>query len=372
MFGIFHQPGAPILVYQRPGDDRGVVAVAIEDAHHGLAHPPRRVRGEALDIGDFGPDQQAKAVGHIIVARVRHLDVAAQRIEAQLDGLFGLVFEKFDGRRRVDAIGVIILVQRAAHIDGLAVEQDLAIGRGDGAEAKGFLDHIDTAIEGYCKGIKVGLADIPELDAGHFERHANRFSRRQIGGGDNDAFAVADLQLGRQALGRGGEGEIGPKHTIHAGLNDHMVKAAGIAGEQRDRLPQPANSAIPGDLAMRDFGEGKFRESGLIGRGHGDPHLDFIGWPQPCVFDGKFEGQEGAFVAAQLFAVEEDLAGIADGTEMQRQIPIFPAGRQGEAALVGGVAEGIDQVGKLGLPGLGHMRLAPGPVLMPELPDAIQ
>ncbi|MNL27390.1 hypothetical protein D3C87_1489800 [compost metagenome] len=77
-------------------------------------------------------------------------------------------------------------------------------------------------------------------------------------------------------------------------------------------------------------------------------------------------------MAAQLLAVEEDFTEIADGTEPQCQIVPLPTGRQGEAALVNGTPERIDQIRKLGLPGLWHMRIAPGATLVPELPGPIE
>ena len=59
MLGIVDQVGTPVLVDQRPGDDRWMVPVASDHLPKGLLTSPGGIIREMDPVGYLGPDQQA-------------------------------------------------------------------------------------------------------------------------------------------------------------------------------------------------------------------------------------------------------------------------------------------------------------------------
>ena len=137
-----------------------MIEVAGEDAFEGL---PGATLGGGREIGEvrqFGPDEHAEAIGDLVIARIRHLDVDAKAVESEPLCLQQLILEKFQRRRRADAVGVIILIQGAAKIERLAVEQQAAVPRLDGAEAERVAPTIDrdaVAHEAQSQPVEMGL-----------------------------------------------------------------------------------------------------------------------------------------------------------------------------------------------------------------------
>ena len=105
-----YEVDAPVLVYYRPADDRGMVAVAVDDAFQCGELAGARALGRQSHVRQFGPDQQTHPVGDLVVSRVGRLDVAPQAVEPEFLGLTEFVFEKLGRRGCADRIRVIVLV----------------------------------------------------------------------------------------------------------------------------------------------------------------------------------------------------------------------------------------------------------------------
>ena len=122
-----------------------MVPVALEHTGQCVAAAARGRLGQKAPVGKLGPDEQAYPVRGSIVARVGHLDVNAQAVQAHGFGFTELAFDEFIGGRGSEAIRVVILVQGGAQINGPAIEQDLPAARLDRPETElGFagIEHI--------------------------------------------------------------------------------------------------------------------------------------------------------------------------------------------------------------------------------------
>ena len=122
MVGIVDEVDAPILIDDRPDDDRRVIHVAVDDAFEELLLAAAGAVGRHAAVRQFRPDEHADPVRDLVIARVRRLDVAAQAVEPEFLRLPELVFQELHGRDRADRVRVIVLVQGAAEVDRLAVE----------------------------------------------------------------------------------------------------------------------------------------------------------------------------------------------------------------------------------------------------------
>ena len=112
--GVMDEVDAPVLVDDRPDDDRRVVAVAVDDALEEPLLAAAGALGRHAAVRQLGPDQHADPVGDLVVARVRRLDVAAQAVEAELLRLAELVFEELHRRHGADRVRIVVLVEGAA------------------------------------------------------------------------------------------------------------------------------------------------------------------------------------------------------------------------------------------------------------------
>ncbi len=142
MIRVVDEVDAPVLVDDRPDDDRRMVDVAVDDALEKPFLAAARALGRHAAVGQLGPDQHAEPVGDLVVARVRRLDVAAQAIEPEFLGLAKLILQKRDRRDRADRVRVVVLVQGAAEIERLAVEVEMAVAGLDRAKAEMVRDFV--------------------------------------------------------------------------------------------------------------------------------------------------------------------------------------------------------------------------------------
>jgi len=150
-----------------------------------------------------------------------------------------------------------------------------------------------------------------------------------------------------------------------------MQQMRGRTAFERDRLPDPADRAIPALLAMRDFGKGK------VGRGRGVAIGQDAGDLEQVVV-GQHRGrhrhrkrQIAALVFAQNSAIDPHRGMVAHRAKMQDHLAGIR--RAGETAAVAGPPRHLTQVGKLRLPGLGHGCHTQGAIrCMDEVPFTIK
>ena len=93
MIAIFHQIGAPIFVDDGPDDDRWMIPIAGDHAGQGGFGAGGGCSRKIGEIGEFGPDEQAKSIGDGQVAGIGHFDVEADGVEAHRFGFLQLVFQ---------------------------------------------------------------------------------------------------------------------------------------------------------------------------------------------------------------------------------------------------------------------------------------
>ena len=174
------------------------MAIASDDALGGLASALCRLLAEALEVRKLGPDEQAEPIADIVIDRIGHLDVAAHGVEAELLGLPHLVFEIFGVGQRVEPFRIIILIERAAHVDLLPVEEELAVARLDRAEAEVErigVEQLAAALQIDDEAVEVGVIGRPRNGVADLEYHPLR-------------HAVAAAMLVRQHLM-----PFGPEHA---------------------------------------------------------------------------------------------------------------------------------------------------------------
>ena len=129
LVGRVPQVGAPVLVDDRPGDDRRVVA---ERGHHLGQRGQAGCRGggaEAVPVGQLAPDEHARLVRGVQVGLVGDRDVAAQQVEPELARPRELLVEDRAGRRRGSRVGVVVLVEGAEQVDRTPVERHPPVAR---------------------------------------------------------------------------------------------------------------------------------------------------------------------------------------------------------------------------------------------------
>ena len=344
-----------------------MVAVTVQNALHGFLHPAGRSGGEGADVGYFAPDQHAEPVRHLVIARVRHLDVAAQKVQPQRLGLVQLVFQKGDGRWRADGFGVVILIQRAAHVERCAVQVELAVSRLELAEPEsvsGFIDIRAAIADLHPCLIKRGMVGRPGGDIRDRQDHSAAGSVRHlapIGGDDRDRCGAARQRKHKADFPRG-----------KVGADGCMAQMALVADLQRDRLPDAADRPVPALLAMRNLGKGEIRAGGGVAIRQQRCDFQQIIVLQQGGGDCRFKRQIAAFVGCDCYAVDPDRGVIGHRAKAQNRNLPRPRIGSGKMALIVAGARRLPQIGKLCLPRLRHLCLAPRAIAVPELPDAIK
>ena len=75
---------APALIDDAHNDDGRMVPVALDHASQRFHAPAFRVCRQLVPIRYFVPDENARLIGRLKIARVRYFDVASEQVEAQL------------------------------------------------------------------------------------------------------------------------------------------------------------------------------------------------------------------------------------------------------------------------------------------------
>jgi hypothetical protein len=201
ILGAVHEVGAPVLVDDGPAEDRRVIAVALENAPQRRLRPRARPRGQPAGVRQLGPDQQPDPVGDRVVAGIGHLDVAAQAVEPERLRLAELILEERLRWRRADPVRVVVLIQRPAQEQRLAVEVDAPRTGLDRAEAEALPDdvgHVAGAPQQRAQFIEVRRIRRPVERLRNAQRRARSLLTRaqdQAGGFDGPAIGTFDLQL---------------------------------------------------------------------------------------------------------------------------------------------------------------------------------
>ncbi len=258
--------------------------VAGDDPFRGDAGAFGGFLAEPFEVGELGPHQQPEPVADVVVERVGHLDVAADGVEAERLGFFELVLEIGEVGDGIEPLRIIVLVEGAAHVERLAVEQELAVLRREGAEAEvaarrvahcGAVDQLDD------ERVEVRPVGRPRLRLRH-------------GQADRDQRPPAAVDPGAEhaAVGAGDDGDQrrvrrrrrdGDRHAERAGgevaAEDDPAEMGARPALEPHRLPDAAHRAVPALLAVRNFLERVVGELGAVVRRQGDLHLEAVVGP---------------------------------------------------------------------------------------------
>lgn len=398
---LLAQVQAPRLVDDRP-DDRGrVVVVALDQPLQG---GPAEFGGPALRVARVSvllPDQQPELVRPVEVAGVRRLDVAPEHVQPQLLRQADLLHQEGVVRRRPEADGVVILVQRSPDVERPAVQVDAVLPGLHGAHAEVVLQpvHRGAPLQQHrLELVEVGVLGSPEhglrdayahvrlagcsgrpgrgircaVRPGHPHlhrpvalRHVRRWNRPRRPAACG-ALAGQPGAGGRRLAAQGplGPGQDRPEVDLpacHVGGGQHPIEPYGAAGLQPDVLPDAADGAVPALLAVRRLLEGDVGKRTVLPLGPGG--AAGIGHPygQPVLAaerdvpgDVEPERQKAALVVAHVPAVDPDLGQVVDRAEVEPHRPAGPRGGHGERALVNRYIGIVPQVGELRLDAAGH------------------
>src|SRR5262245_25095859 len=89
----------------------------------------------------FVPDEHADLVGGFEIRRVTDLDVAPEQVEPELPPLLHGIDNEGLAWRAVDRVSVEILIERPAHVERLAIQEELTVARDELAKAE-VLDRV--------------------------------------------------------------------------------------------------------------------------------------------------------------------------------------------------------------------------------------
>ena len=261
---IFDKSRAPIFVDQRPDHNRWMIAVARQNPAHGILHPAGRSWGKRRDVGNFGPDQHAKPVGHLVIAWIWHFDVAPQQVQPKRLGFADLVLQKLQRGRRADAQRVIILIQSAAHVELRAVQEHFAPAGRKAAKAETVVGHVRAAVVRHRdpRPVECRMIRRPRCRIFNRNRNIRLLPRRAAAIRHQVPVHIENLDTDFARLGQRN------RNLHHAagqiGGNGTGLQAAPVAHDEMDRLPNAADRTIPALLAVRNFGERKVGMRGGI------------------------------------------------------------------------------------------------------------
>ena len=97
---------------------------------------------EELHVGHVEPDDQPEPIGQLEVELVGDLDVAPQRIEPHRLGVSEPLLQKRLIGVAAILLGIPILVERAEHVEGPAVQEQPSVARFEKPEADAPLDRV--------------------------------------------------------------------------------------------------------------------------------------------------------------------------------------------------------------------------------------
>ena len=158
---------------------------------------------------DLIPDQHAGFIGGVQITRIGHLDMTAQHIQSQGFGCQHLLAYEIGRWRRVNTLGIEILIESGSHVEGLAVEEEPSIGGGELAKSKACVHPLGRAR--LCRviqlqRIEVRVVAIPQHGVGHMRlalRRRSVYGKRELSHGR--AVGIEERGLKRTAAGATGQ-----------------------------------------------------------------------------------------------------------------------------------------------------------------------
>ncbi len=164
--GLVADAGSPVLVDDRPGHDRRMVPELLD---HRLERLPTSLAGslaESQPVRELAPHEQPGFIGGVQVGRIRHLDVAAQEVDAHFPGSTHLLVKEGPRRRRRDRVWIEILVEGAKDVDRPPVEQDPPALGPDLPHPEPRRDRVDRFAAGFLEpgghDVEVRPVDVPQ------------------------------------------------------------------------------------------------------------------------------------------------------------------------------------------------------------------
>ena len=227
--------------------------------------------------------------------------MAADGVEAERLRLPELVLEIGEVGDGVEAFGIIVLIERAPHIERLPVEQELPVLRRDRAEA-------EAARRGVAHRRPVAELDRQPVQIGAVGRPRRRVRHRQPDGDQRPSGAVDagadDLPVGpghcrdqrHAARRRRDRDRNADRARCEIGAEDDLAEMGARAAFEPDRLPYPAHRAVPALLAVGDFLERVIGKLGAVVRRQGDLHLEAVVGPQRAGIERDLEAEIAALV----------------------------------------------------------------------------
>src|SRR6266702_3647614 len=133
------------FVHRDPGDDAGVILIALDGGSELIHQSLLRLRGVLVKVGHLGPDQEAKPIRPVEPAGVFNFLVLARPVEAERLRELDVVTEIGVGCGRVPTAGKVSLVQHQSLNVGLAIQQETPVARPDRAQPEITFDSIEVA-----------------------------------------------------------------------------------------------------------------------------------------------------------------------------------------------------------------------------------
>src|SRR5579885_46249 len=276
------------------------------------------------------PDEHSHFVRGFEVFRRANLDVAAQEVQAHALALQHLLAHVLLRRRRVDRIGVEVLVERRAHVERLAVQIQLPIARLERAEAEaGRVNILITPLpESDLDGVQRGLRKAPKLRRIYFPlKHAARLWKLTLPRAELDlAMRVAHDDFGRVRLSEptSAQPHSHAETTVRARRHVYLFDVNARLYFNPHGLPQAAGLRVPVLLAVRYLVVEHFGEARAAFVAHWrvcDAHGEFVRAQLQGVRHVERERRVTALVRADGLTVDEDLREVVARAEAQERPP---------------------------------------------------
>ena len=325
---VFQQLGRGVLL--EPAHLLAVALVCCQEVHGAL---------HEADGGDFVDDEEAFLISHLV--QLLRIGVVAGAEAVGTDPLHQLVIALDGGQVEAAAADVCILVlAEAAQVDGLAVQQEVAVLDLEGADADllGVLvDDGAAVVDADDDVVQVGGVNVPELGVLDDQSTFLAGSLSDLGG------AVVQLH-GHVVAAVGGDGVIDLGAVRSQAVLDGIVQnALGGQGHQLDGA-MDAGIVVEVEVGGSDLfavGQG----SGVAGGQHVLVQLIVQQDAQLVVLvvaddvgDDCVKGQEAALVLCDLDAVHKDAGVVGGRAEADGNVLAAPLAGHEEIGLVPEIA----------------------------------
>ena len=358
----------PALVAERPQDHARVVLVALDRAPDpvqvgvaparvvaGVAAPADLLEAVRLEVA-LGDHVQAVLVAELEEARVRRVVRRADRVDVVRLHQLDVAAHDVLGQRAA-AVGVPLVAVDAAQQHAAAVDAQLAVLDGDGAEA-------DPQRHGLALGPQLAVVEPRQLGAPRLDGPGrDRLPRGRVDAELRDDHARGDVGVDAQ-------------RAVGARVHEQVADAAGRAGEQLDGAEQPRQP--PHVLVLEVAAGGPLAHR----------HLELVLGLQQ-VPDRELVHEPAPVRVAQLHAVQPRPQVRVGAAEAQHRVALGPAAGERERApvlarrvlvrhvrRVDGERIGDVRVGgrpvAVQLPVRGHRQLAPVAAVEPERPRPVE